>query len=101
MIWTIVAVFVSLLAFGVAGWLYTWVKNQPSSNPDVKRISSLIRDGANIFLYREYKLLAYFVLATACLILLFLPRPIWNGDVARNLTMTGAYIAGSIFSGLA
>lgn len=99
--WTVVAVLVSVLALGVAVWLYTWVKSQPSSNSEIARIGDLIRNGANTFLAREYKLLAIFVGAAALLIILFLPHPIWQGNAVRNVTMAIAYIAGSILSALA
>jgi hypothetical protein len=41
--WSAVAILVSFLAFGVAAWLYTWVKSQPSTNAEVARIGDLIQ----------------------------------------------------------
>lgn len=99
--WPVVAILVSFLAFGVAAWLYTWVKSQPSSNPEVARVGALIQKGANTFLGREYKILAIFVSVVAVLILLFLPKPIWNGDISRNIMMAISYIGGSALSALA
>lgn len=99
--WSAIAILVSLIALGFAGWLYLWVKSQPSSNPEIARVGQLIKEGANTFLRREYKLLSIFVIVVAVLISLFLPNPIWQGDAARNLSMTVAYIAGSILSALA
>ncbi|HBG02152.1 MAG TPA: sodium-translocating pyrophosphatase, partial [Firmicutes bacterium] len=64
-------------------------------------IGGLIRDGANVFLSREYRLLSYFVLVVAAFIVLFLPKPIWQGEPLNNLCMALAYIAGSVFSALA
>ena len=99
--WPVVAILVSLLALGVAAWLYTWVKSQPSSNAEVARIGELIRRGANTFLGREYKILAIFVSIVAVLIILFLPRPIWNGEPTRNIMMAISYVVGSALSALA
>jgi len=99
--WPVVAILVSLLALGVAAWLYTWVKSQPSSNPEVARVGELIRKGANTFLGREYKILAIFVAIVAVLIVLFLPSPFWNGDIGENVMMAISYIVGSILSALA
>ncbi len=99
--WPVVAILVSLLALGVAAWLYTWVKSQPSSNAEVARIGELIRRGANTFLGREYKILAIFVTIVAVLIILFLPRPIWNGEPTRNIMMAISYVVGSALSALA
>ena len=99
--WPVVAMLVSLLAFGVAAWLYTWVKSQPSSNPEVARVGELIRKGANTFLGREYRILAIFVVIVAVLIVLFLPRPFWRGDIGENIMMAVSYIIGSALSALA
>jgi len=99
--WSIVAILISVLALGVAVWLYTWVKAQPSSNPEIARVGDLIRKGANTFLTREYKLLAIFVAVVAVLITLFLPHPVWQGDAMSNLAMAFAYVVGSILSALA
>ena len=99
--WPVVAMLVSLLALGVAAWLYTWVKSQPSSNPEVARVGELIRKGANTFLGREYRILAIFVVIVAVLIVLFLPRPFWRGDIGENIMMAVSYIIGSALSALA
>ena len=87
----------------MAGWLYTWVKAQPSSNAEVARIGILIKNGANAFLRREYKILAVFVGIVSVLIILFLPHPLWSaeGEPIKNITMALSYIAGSLFSALA
>ncbi|MGE5613602.1 MAG: sodium-translocating pyrophosphatase [Bacillota bacterium] len=99
--WPVVAILVSILALGVAAWLYAWVKSQPSSNPEVARIGLLIRRGANTFLGREYRILAVFVAIVAVLILIFLPHPIWNNEPVENILMAISYIVGSVFSALA
>ncbi|NLV37105.1 MAG: sodium-translocating pyrophosphatase [Clostridiaceae bacterium] len=99
--WPVVAILVSILAFGVAAWLYTWVKSQPSSNPEVARIGLLIKKGANTFLGREYKILAIFVAIVSVLIVLFLPQPIWKGSASANIMMAISYIVGSALSALA
>ncbi|MDD4189486.1 MAG: sodium/proton-translocating pyrophosphatase, partial [Eubacteriales bacterium] len=99
--WSVVAILISALALAMAGWLYLWVKSRPSSNPEIARIGSLIRDGANAFLTREYKILAIFVSAVAVLILVFLPHPIWKGSASDNIMMAVSYICGSVLSALA
>lgn len=99
--WSVVAFLVSVLSLGMAAWLYTYVKAQPSSNEEIERIGILIRDGANTFLRQEYKALGVFVSVAALVILLFLPHPIWIGSVKDNITMAISYIAGSVFSALA
>lgn len=99
--WQISSILVSVLALGVALWLYTWIKAQPSSNETVQHVGDLIRKGANTFLRREYVLLARFAGIIAILILIFLPSPIWSGNWIKNLTMALAYICGTALSALA
>lgn len=99
--WSVVAILVSVLALGVAAWLYTWVKSQKSSNPEIEKIGVLIRNGANTFLTREYKLLGIFVAVVTVFIVVLLPRPIWQGNVVGNISMALAYIVGSVLSALA
>jgi K(+)-stimulated pyrophosphate-energized sodium pump len=99
--WPVAAILVSVLALGVAAWLYTWVKSQPSSNAEIARVGELIRKGANTFLGREYKILAIFVAIVTVLIILFLPKPIWKGDAAQNIMMAISYVVGSALSALA
>lgn len=97
----IFSIVISLLAFVFAGWLYLWVNKQESTNPKIHSISEMIKSGANTFLRKEYSVLAKFAGVIAVLILLFLPAPIWHGGWVENVTMTFAYLFGTIFSGLA
>ena len=90
-----------ILAFAYAGYLALWVKKQKNENQTIERIAGLIRSGANAFMRKEYMLLAGFAGIMAVLIFLFLPKPVWQGGVERNLTMAVAYIAGTIFSAIA
>lgn len=100
------SIVISLAAFLLAGWLYLWIKKQDSDNPKIKTISDLIRSGANTFLRKEYTILAKFALIAAILILVFLPKPIWDQPdfksiLSNNMAMMFAYIFGTVFSGMA
>ena len=95
------AILVSLAAFGIAAWMYTWVKAQPSSNKRIAEIGKYIQEGANTFLKREYILLARFTAIVAVIIFVLLPHPIWAGNIADNIWMTISYIFGTILSALA
>ena len=61
----------------------------------------MIRNGADTFLNKEYRVLARFAGVAAILIFIFLPSPVWMGNVSKNITMAIAYIAGTIFSAVA
>ena len=95
------SILVAFAAFGVAAWLYTWVKSQPSSNKRIAEIGEYIREGADTFLKREYVLLARFTAVVAVIIFVLLPHPIWSGNIADNIWMTVSYIFGTILSALA
>lgn len=96
----LVSIAIALLAFGMAFWLYTWVKAQPAGNSKVEHIGSYIQRGANTFLRREYTILACFTGIVALAILLFIPTPIWNGAL-DNVIMAVSFLAGAAFSALA
>ena len=92
---------VSVIAFLFALYLYLWVRKHKVENREIERISLLIKEGANTFIKREYKLLAAFELVVFILILLFFPQPAWKGSISGNVLTAFAYILGSIFSALA
>lgn len=92
---------ISLLAFLFAGWLYGYVKKQPSSNEKIAGVAYLIRQGANTFLRKEYIVLARFAGVLALFILIFLPSPIWRFNIMENVTMMLAYLFGTAFSAMA
>ncbi len=97
----ICSVFVSLIAFAYAGWLYLWVKRQSAQNPQIQKVGILIQNGARTFLRKEYAVLAKFAGVAALLIFLFLPLPIWQGKITDNLIMAIAYLTGTIISAIA
>ena len=97
----LISIGVAIVSFLFAGWLYNWVKKQSSSNEKIAEVGSLIRQGAATFLNKEYRVLARFAGVAAVLILIFLPSPIWNGNIMKNVTMAITYIFGTVFSAIA
>ncbi|WP_455013907.1 sodium-translocating pyrophosphatase [Hominenteromicrobium sp.] len=89
------------VAFAFAAYLYLWVKKQRTGNARIQEVSALIREGANTFMRREYKILAKFALVAALVILVLLPSPIWQGNPLENAAMAAAYIAGTVLSAIA
>ena len=88
-------------AFLFALYLYLLVKRQRIENEEIIRVSTLIKEGAETFMKREYLLLARFSAAVALLILIILPKPIWQGSVINNIAMVISYIAGTVLSAIA
>ena len=91
----------AILAFAFAAYLYLWVKKQPTKNAKIIEVSKLIKEGANTFMRREYKILAIFALVAAVIIFILLPEPVWSGDPLDNLAMAIAYLAGTALSAIA
>ena len=89
------------IAFAFAVYLYLWVKRQQTVNKKIQEVSQLIKEGANTFMAREYKVLAKFAGVAAVVILLLLPSPIWSGNFLDNIFMALAYIAGTVLSAIA
>ena len=90
-----------VIAFAYAVYLHFWVKRQPAENQKILEVSGLIHAGANTFMRKEYLILARFAGVAAVLILVFLPAPIWNGNIADNLSIVIAYLAGTVLSAIA
>ena len=105
MLWSIVAIVVSALAFGVAAYFYQWVKRLPTADDGkngLNRIGQLIRQGAFTFLKREYRTLVIFCGVVAVVIFLVYPAPLWQGQGAgENVVMAVSYLFGSALSALA
>jgi K(+)-stimulated pyrophosphate-energized sodium pump len=101
----IAGVGVSLLAFVFVSWLYMWIKKQPSDNPKIAEMGKYIRQGAMTFLKKEYIILAKFAGVVSLFIFVFLPKPIWQGNLANtigdHIGVVVAYILGNVFSGIA
>ena len=93
--------FAVVIAFAFAVYLHLWVKRQPAENKKILEVSSLIQAGANTFIRREYGVLAKFAGVAAILIFLFLPEPIWNGNIPTHIAMAVSYLAGTILSAIA
>ena len=95
------SVLTAAIAFAFAAYLYFWVKREKVRNARIAEISLLIQRGAETFMRREYRLLAAFAAAVACVIFIILPDPIWRGGVMDNLAMALSYIAGTVLSAIA
>ncbi len=97
-----ISILIAAIAFAFAAYLYVWVKKQQQDNKRITEVAQLIREGANTFMKREYKILAIFAAVIALLIILFLPSPIWKTEeIWKNVAMAVAYICGTVLSAIA
>lgn len=91
----------AVIAFAYAAYLYLWIKRQPLTNGKIMDVAALIKEGANTFMRREYRILAIFSAVVAALIFLFLPSPIWTGGIADHIAISLSYLAGAVLSAIA
>ena len=89
------------LAFAFAAYLYLWVKRQPVKNQTIRDVAQLIKEGANTFMRREYRILAKFAVVVAIIIFVLMPHPVWKGEVWDNAAMAVAYLVGTALSAVA
>ena len=108
----LVALGASVLALGMAGFLYNRVISKPQGTGAVTDIGNLIQEGALAFLRREYSILAVFVVVVFIALALLIDFNVTGNDLidgllsAGNLDLTGpwtavSYLAGAIGSALA
>lgn len=100
-VWSCIALVISIASFVVAAYFYQWVKKLPVANARMEEVGKLIRDGAFTFLKREYRILGIFSAVVVVLIVLFFPEPIWHGAAGKNILMAVVYLFGTALSGLA
>lgn len=84
---------VALLALVFAYFKTKWILKQPEGNPKMIEISKAIREGANAFLKREYKIIAIVILIVATALTIFNTGPI------RLVALS--FVIGAVCSGLA
>ena len=99
-VWSCIALVISIASFVVAAYFYKWVKQLPVANARLEEVGKLIRDGAFTFLKREYRILGLFAAVVMVLIILFFPEPIWHGNAGKNITMAIVYLFGTALSAL-
>lgn len=98
----IIAPISALISILVGLYLYHFINKQDSGTKRMREISTAIKEGANAFLRREYKILAIFVFIMAILIGILLPTPMWTSEnPVQNLSLAMAYVFGAFCSALA
>jgi K(+)-stimulated pyrophosphate-energized sodium pump len=82
-----------ILALLFAFWKSAWINKLDSGTDKMKEIGAAVREGAMAFLYREYKVLAIFVVAVAILLVI--------GNKADLRWVALSFVVGAFCSGLA
>ena len=86
----------SLIALGFARYFYTWMMKQDEGNEKMVEIAQAVRDGADAYLKRQYKVVGIFF-AVACVVLMFVSFVLG----AQHPLVPFAFLTGGLFSGLA
>ena len=86
----------SLIALGFARYFYTWMMKQDEGNERMVEIAQAVRDGADAYLKRQYKVVGIFFVV-ACLALMFVSFVL----KAQHPLVPFAFLTGGLFSGLA
>lgn len=80
----VISLFSVLIAFAFAAYLFLWVRRQKSTNARINEVAALIKEGANTFMRKEYRVLSIFAGIAAVIIFLLLPSPVWTGHPAAT-----------------
>jgi len=98
----LVAPLSALISVIVGLYFHNYVNKQDSGTARMQEIAAAIKEGADAFLWREYTVLAMFVVVVAVVICIFLPKPLWEPhDMLINIQLALAYMFGSFCSALA
>ena len=86
----------SIIALGFAFSFYSWMKKQDEGNEKMIEIAQAVRDGADAYLSRQYRVVAiFFVVACALLAVVAFVLD------AQHPLVPFAFLTGGLFSGLA
>ncbi len=83
---------IAIIGIAAAFLIYSRLKKQPDGNQKMQDIASSIHDGAMAFLFREYRVLAVFIIVVACLMLF---------SSSLGIKTAAAFVFGAISSVLA
>ena len=100
----ILAIVSGVVALGFAAILTTRILKADEGNEQVRFIGNAIREGANAFLSREYRMLAIFVVLVCIVLALFIDYDILGRIDGHAPSVPGtaiSYLVGAIGSGLA
>jgi len=94
LIWAVIS---GVLALGVAAFLANYVMHQDEGTDKMKEIAGAIREGAQAFLGREYRIMAIFLIVVA-VILAVIPNLGWKASV--SFILGGLTSAAASFIGM-
>lgn len=91
-------IIISVLSLAFVAHLMRWINRQPMGSEGMQRVAGAIKEGANAFVKRQYKTIAW--ISAALALGLFTIYAV-NGDVALGWQTSFAFVFGAISSGIA
>ena len=106
--WIYFAIAAGVVSLSVALYLYFWVIKQEPGTERAQEVASWIKEGANAYLVKLYRALGILALIISLIIAIVFsiqPETVGGGAATlhfrEGLTMSVAFIAGAICSGIA
>ncbi len=90
------ALVISVLSLGFAGWLAYDVLRRDIGTPDMQKISDAIKQGAEAFLKRQYATIG--VLSVVVAVGIYFLYLFWKGDSAMGLETALSFMLGAVCS---
>jgi K(+)-stimulated pyrophosphate-energized sodium pump len=90
---------ISLLSLAFAAWLAVWVLRKDAGTSAMRVISDAIQEGAEAFLRRQYRTIAWLSLVVAGLLLVF--YGVEKGDWGLSGKIVASFLIGALCSALA
>lgn len=100
-IWLVIGMVLGVLSFGIALFIYQWVKRQDAGSPRAVKITKAIRDGAWAYLKHLYSALAGVSVVFGVILAVVFSFNEGGFGLLRGLETAGAYVAGAICSAIA
>ena len=89
----------SVAGLGVAIYLAKWVLRNDEGTKEMRAISDAIREGAEAFLARQYKTIAYLTIPVAVVLYLLYALRQSSGQEHISTSQLALYVAGSFIFG--
>ncbi len=96
LLWWLLSLVGSLTALGFACRFYKWMTGQDEGDDEMVKIAGHVREGARVYLFQQYKIVAIFFAVTCASLVV-----VAFGFGAQSRWVAFAFLTGGFFSGLA
>ncbi len=100
-IWLVIGMVLGIISFGIALFIYQWVKKQDAGSERAVKITKAIRDGAWAYLRHLYGALAGVAVVFGIILAIVFSFDKGDFGLLRGLETAGAFVVGAICSAIA